>query len=138
VDVLTHERIIRLDLHPVCTPAEQTRWRWIAVADDPHPEGVAQGRLRYVAAYGEGKGSRSRLHLGDRSVHVLDDCGRLDPGVGTDDIYRPGAQQIMQRAVDYGHIQHNPMKIGREFRPVNGPMGNFSPSTELDDLTGDE
>ena len=25
-----------------------------------------------------------------------------------------------------------------EFRPVNGPMSNFSPSTELDDLTSDE
>jgi hypothetical protein len=26
----------------------------------------------------------------------------------------------------------------REFRPVNGPIGNISPSTEPDDLTGDE
>jgi hypothetical protein len=25
-----------------------------------------------------------------------------------------------------------------EFRPVNGPMGNLSPSTELDELTDDE
>jgi hypothetical protein len=25
-----------------------------------------------------------------------------------------------------------------EFRPVNGPMSDFSPSTELDDFTSDE
>lgn len=25
-----------------------------------------------------------------------------------------------------------------KFRPVNGPMGEFSPLSELDDLTGDE